>query len=76
MFAAEIRKCRIHRHRSYSRWRWHQDAVLVRINGETQHLWRAVDHEDGVLEVFASNRRDIFKQNRSAALAERRQLAA
>jgi putative transposase len=116
--------------------------VFVRINGETHYLWRAVDHEGEVLEVFATkrrdrkaalkflkrtmkrygrpwsivtdrlrsygaamkvignlerqecrrwlnnraenhfnqdrhlNRRDIFKQNRSAALAEWRQLAA
>ena len=34
MFAAEIRKRRIH-HRSYSCWRWHLDEVFVRINGET-----------------------------------------
>ena len=32
MFAAEIRKRRVH-HRSYSQWRWHLDEVFVRING-------------------------------------------
>ncbi len=57
MFAAEIRKRRIHHH-SYSRWRWHLDEVFVRINGETHYLWRAVDHEGEVLEVFATKRRD------------------
>jgi putative transposase len=57
MFAAEIRKRRIH-HRSYSCWRWHLDEVFVRINGETHYLWRAVDHEGEVLEVFATKRRD------------------
>jgi putative transposase len=35
----------------------------VRINGETQYLWRAVDHEGEVLEVFATKRR-----NRKAVL--------
>lgn len=35
----------------------------MRINGETHYLWRAVDHEGEVLEVFASKRR-----NRRAAL--------
>ncbi len=67
--------------------------MFVRINGETHYLWRAVDHEGEVLEVYATKRRDrgaalnflkramakfrdIFKQNRSAALAEWRQLAA
>ena len=44
MFAAEIRKQRVH-HRSHSQWRWHLDEVFVRINGETHYLWRAVDHE-------------------------------
>ncbi len=57
MFAAEIRKRRVH-HRSFSQWRWHLDEVFVRINGETHYLWRAVDHEGEVLEVFATKRRD------------------
>jgi putative transposase len=30
----------------------------VRINGEMFYLWRAVDHEGEVLEVFASKHRD------------------
>ena len=57
MFAAEIRKRRVH-HRSYSQWRWHLDEVFVRINGETHYLWRAVDHEGEVLEVFVTKKRD------------------
>jgi putative transposase len=57
MFAAEIRKRRI-QNRSYSHWRWHLDEVFVRINGEMHYLWRAVDHEGEVLEVFATKRRD------------------
>jgi putative transposase len=57
MFAAEIRKRRVN-HRSYSQWRWHLDEVFVRINGKTHYLWRAVDHEGEVLEVFATKRRD------------------
>jgi putative transposase len=57
IFAAEIRKRRI-QHRCYSRWRWHMDEVFVRINGETHYLWRAIDHEGEVLEVFATKSRD------------------
>ena len=38
--------------------------MFVKINGETHYLWRAVDHEGEVLEVFAKKRRD-----RKAALA-------
>jgi putative transposase len=57
MFAAEIRKRRVY-HRSYSCWRWHLDEVFVRINGKTHYLWRAVDHEGEVLDVFVTKRRD------------------
>jgi putative transposase len=57
MSAAEIRRRRVH-HRSYSNWRWHLDEGFVRINGETHYLWRAVDHEGEMLEVFATKRRD------------------
>ncbi len=57
MFAAEIQKRRVVHH-SYSNWRWHLDEVFVRINGETHYLWRAVDHEGEVLEVFVTKRRD------------------
>ncbi len=35
----------------------------MKINGETHYLWRAVDHEGEVLEVFVIKRR-----NRMAAL--------
>ena len=56
-FAAEIRKRRIH-NRSFSSWRWHLDEVFVRINGELRYLWRAVDHEGEVLELFVTKRRD------------------
>ena len=62
-FAAEITKRRVEHH-SYSSWRGHLDEVFVRINGEMHYLWRAVDHEGEVLEVFVTKRRD-----RKAALA-------
>ena len=57
MFAAEIRKRRVHS-RSYSQWRWHSDEVFVLINGKTHYLWRAVDHESEVLEVYATKWRN------------------
>ena len=57
MFAAEIRRRRAHG-RNWSNWRWNLDEVFVRINGETHYLWRAVDHEGEVLEVFVTKRRD------------------
>lgn len=63
MFASEIRKRRIGAMRS-SRWRWHLDEVFVKVNGETHYLWRAVDHEGEVLEIYVTKTRD-----RTAALA-------
>ena len=62
LFAAEIRKRRVHHH-SYSNWRWHLDEVFVRINGETHYLWRAVDSEGEVLDILVQSRR-----NKKAAL--------
>ena len=58
MFAAEIRKPRIYNPLSYSNWKWHLDEVFVKINGEMHYLWRAVDHEGEVLEIFATKRLD------------------
>ena len=59
MFAAEIRKRRVH-HQSYSCWRWHLDEVFVRINGQTHYLWRAVALSEQNSEYlrWASNRSD------------------
>jgi len=58
MFAAEIRRKRSAAHRNWPQWRWHLDEVFVRINSEIHYLWRAVDHEGEVLEVFVTKKRD------------------
>jgi len=58
LFAAEIKKSRTTHPVSYSNWRWYLDKVFEKINGETHYLWRAVDHEGEVLEVFVTKRRD------------------
>jgi putative transposase len=57
MFAADIRRKRIDRMRSYTHWRCHLDEVYVKIGGEMHYLWRAVDHEGEVLESLASRTR-------------------
>ena len=57
MFASVIRRQRVQANRS-SHWRWHIDEVFVKINGETNYLWRAVDHEGEVLESVVTKRRD------------------
>lgn len=64
MFAADIKRQRISRMRSFRNWRWHVDEVFVKINGETHYLWRAVDHEGEVLESYVTKKRD-----KAAALA-------
>ena len=58
VFAADIRKKRSALMRSHIQWRWHLDEVFVRINGKVYYLWRAVDHEGEVLEVFVTKKRD------------------
>jgi putative transposase len=63
MFAAEIRKRRVHQCRGYRQWQWHLDEIFVKIRGETHYLWRAVDHEGEILEAYVSKTR-----NRKAAL--------
>src|SRR6202161_3731445 len=42
MFAAEIKKKRIHAMRDCAQWRWHLYEVFVKINGVQHYLWRAV----------------------------------
>ncbi|PZO02372.1 MAG: IS6 family transposase [Alphaproteobacteria bacterium] len=58
MFAAEIRRKRVHRMRAFSHWRWNLDEVYAKINGEMYCLWRAVDEEGEVLDSFASKTPD------------------
>jgi putative transposase len=57
LFAKSIRRRRV-QNTNYSNWTWHLDEVFVRINGELHYLWRAVDHEGEVLEIFVTKRRD------------------
>ena len=44
--------------RQITQWQWHLDEVFVKINGVQHYLWRAVDHEDEVLESFVTKKRD------------------
>ena len=41
-----------------SQWRWHLDEMFVKINGERHYLWRAVDHDGEVLEIYVTKTRD------------------
>jgi putative transposase len=37
---------------------WHLDEVLLTINGQRHHLWRAVDQDGHVLDILVPRRRD------------------
>jgi putative transposase len=37
---------------------WHLDEVFIKINGEQNYLWRAVDQDGHVLDILVQNRRD------------------
>jgi len=58
ILAAVIRKKRVSQLRAYSNWQWHLDEVFVKINGETDYLWRGVDYEGEVLERLVAKRCD------------------
>ena len=57
-FAGKTRVRRASYRRQITQWRWHLDEVCVKISGKTHYLWRAVDHEDEVLESFVTKSRD------------------
>ncbi len=58
LFAADIRRQRVSRMRSFRHWRWHLDEMYVKLNGEMVYLWRAVDQEGEILESFVRKTRD------------------
>ena len=58
LFAAEIRRRRVDRMRSGTHWRWHLHEVFVKINGERNYLWRALDHDGALLESYVTKPRD------------------
>ena len=57
-FAHKIRKRRSEGMKHSPQWQWHLDEVFVKIRCQTNRLWRAVDHEGEVLELFVTKPRD------------------
>ncbi len=37
---------------------WHLDEVFIKINGQQQYLWRAVDQDGDVIDILVQPRRD------------------
>ena len=58
MFASDNRRARGSRTRGFRHWRWHQDGMYVKLNGEMVYLWRAVNHEGEILESYITRTRD------------------
>ena len=58
MFAADIRRQRVSRMRSFQHWRWHLDEMYVKLNGGMVYLWRAVDQDGEILESSVTKKRD------------------
>jgi putative transposase len=67
MFAAEIRKKRVERMRSWPHWRWHLDEMFASVHASVHNNFNQERH------LYS---RQNFKLNRVAALAEWRQLGA
>ena len=58
LFASDIRRQRVSAMRGLRQWRWHQDEMYVKANGEMRYLWRAVDHEGEILESYVTKERE------------------
>ena len=56
--------------------KWHLDEVLLSIAGKKHWLWRAVDQEGFVLDVFAQSRRDTQAAKRLLRKLMKRQRRA
>jgi len=53
LFANELRK----RRRKPTR-AWHVDEMYIKIQGKNRYLWRAVDSDGTVLDIFVSDKRN------------------
>ncbi|RKK01204.1 DDE domain-containing protein [Pseudoroseomonas wenyumeiae] len=58
-FAAKLRK-----RRSRPGDVWHLDEVFLKINGDLQYLWRAVDQNGVVLDILVQDRRNATAARR------------
>jgi putative transposase len=47
--------------------KWHLDEIYIKINGEWQYLWRAVDQHGNVLDILVQSRRDAKAAKRFMA---------
>ena len=46
---------------------WHLDEAFLRINGQLQYLWRAIDQDGDVIDILVQPRRDRGAAERFSA---------
>ncbi|MEU2982723.1 IS6 family transposase [Streptomyces hirsutus] len=52
---------------------WHLDEVFIKVNGERQYLWRAVDRDGNVLDILVQSPRDAKAAKRFLAKLMKKQ---
>ena len=52
---------------------WHLDEVFIKVNGQRQYLWRAVDQDGNVLDILVQSRRNAKAAKRFLAKLMKKQ---
>jgi putative transposase len=52
---------------------WHLDEVFIKVNGQRQYLWRAVDQDGNVLDILVQSRRNTKAAKRFLAKLMKKQ---
>jgi putative transposase len=52
---------------------WHLDEVFIKVNGQRQYLWRAVDQDGNVLAILVQSRRNTKAAKRFLAKLMKKQ---
>ncbi|MFF3934265.1 IS6 family transposase [Streptomyces hirsutus] len=52
---------------------WHLDEVFIKVNGERQYLWRAVDRDGNALDILVQSTRDAKAAKRFLAKLMKKQ---
>jgi putative transposase len=53
--------------------KWHLDEVFIKVNGQRQYLWRAVDQDGNVLDILVQSRRNAKAAKRFLAKLMKKQ---
>ena len=63
----------LRRRRPQTGGKWHLDEVFIKVHGERQYLWRAVDQDGNVLDILVQSRRDAKAAKRFMAKLMKKQ---